>query len=244
MPKHAIIARLRSFYFIAQIGKLGPKPNVQIEAWLNCFGPVSLKGMPLAIPAGVGPNFQAFIWLGRYHTTSLETVGPTVICFIAKPTHRVKVWGATSLLPCQSKRCRVRATLLFITCQPNGALNFFPRFSFPLFSIDKKDEWIKPLIKMEGGHGTDAEREDEDSESELLRDRFRLSTISIAETEGSISLPNTYAFINLSQQLSAFLFLIQFHRCASFILSSQEKWNGYIWTNNCLHCGFGFQICR
>ncbi|OAY30615.1 protein MHF1 homolog [Manihot esculenta] len=36
---------------------------------------------------------------------------------------------------------------------------------------------------MEGGHGTDAEREDEDSESELLRDRFRLSTISIAETE-------------------------------------------------------------
>lgn len=81
---------------------------------------------------------------------------------------------------------------------------------------------------MEGGHGTDAEREDEDSESELLRDRFRLSTISIAETEGSISLPNTYAFINLSQQLSAFLFLIQFHRCASFILSSQEKWNGYI----------------
>ncbi|XP_037495572.1 protein MHF1 homolog isoform X2 [Jatropha curcas] len=36
---------------------------------------------------------------------------------------------------------------------------------------------------MEGGHGSDAEREEDDSVSELLRDRFRLSTISIAEAE-------------------------------------------------------------
>ncbi|XP_015582087.1 protein MHF1 homolog isoform X4 [Ricinus communis] len=36
---------------------------------------------------------------------------------------------------------------------------------------------------MEGRHGSDVEREDDDSLSELLRDRFRLCTISIAESE-------------------------------------------------------------
>uniref|UniRef100_A0A2P2J6B7 Centromere protein S-like n=2 Tax=Rhizophora mucronata TaxID=61149 RepID=A0A2P2J6B7_RHIMU len=36
---------------------------------------------------------------------------------------------------------------------------------------------------MEGGHGSDPEREEDDLVSELLRDRFRLSTISIAEAE-------------------------------------------------------------
>ena len=37
----------------------------------------------------------------------------------------------------------------------------------------------------EGWKGTKMETEDDDSVSELLRDRFRLSTISIAEYEGS-----------------------------------------------------------
>lgn len=37
-----------------------------------------------------------------------------------------------------------------------------------------------------GGGGSDLEREEEDdSVSEVLRDRFRLSTISIAEAQGS-----------------------------------------------------------
>lgn len=40
---------------------------------------------------------------------------------------------------------------------------------------------------MEGGGGAgEVEREGHDSETELLRDRFRLSAISIAEAEGSI----------------------------------------------------------
>ncbi|XP_057970283.1 protein MHF1 homolog [Malania oleifera] len=36
---------------------------------------------------------------------------------------------------------------------------------------------------MEGGGASDAEREDDDAATELLRDRFRLATISIAEAE-------------------------------------------------------------
>ncbi|KAL6996837.1 MHF histone-fold complex component [Sarracenia purpurea var. burkii] len=34
-----------------------------------------------------------------------------------------------------------------------------------------------------GGLGTDTEREEEDAATDILRDRFRLSTISIAESE-------------------------------------------------------------
>lgn len=42
-------------------------------------------------------------------------------------------------------------------------------------------------MAMEGvGRADEVEREENDSESQLLRDRFRLSAISIAEAEGSI----------------------------------------------------------
>lgn len=41
-----------------------------------------------------------------------------------------------------------------------------------------------------GGGGSDLEREEEDdSVSEVLRDRFRLSTISIAEAQGLFHFP-------------------------------------------------------
>lgn len=38
---------------------------------------------------------------------------------------------------------------------------------------------------MEGGNGSEVEREEDDSVSDILQDRFRLSAVSIAENEGS-----------------------------------------------------------
>lgn len=39
---------------------------------------------------------------------------------------------------------------------------------------------------MEGGNGNEVEREEDDSVSDILQDRFRLSAVSIAENEGSV----------------------------------------------------------
>lgn len=45
---------------------------------------------------------------------------------------------------------------------------------------------VIPKFSMEGGNGSEVEREEDDSVSDILQDRFRLSAISIAENEGSV----------------------------------------------------------
>ena len=55
------------------------------------------------------------------------------------------------------------------------------------------------MARQEEGWKTKMESEDDDSMSELLRDRFRLSTISIAESEGSFFF---FSLENLTLQFS------------------------------------------
>lgn len=83
------------------------------------------------------------------------------------------------------------------------------------------------------------EREEEDSVSELLRDRFRVSTISIAEAEGTTFF-NLPSFINW-MVLILFLVLTS-HLSNAISLHSEEKRHGNIGTRDDLHCRFGLQI--
>lgn len=71
---------------------------------------------------------------------------------------------------------------------------------------------------MEGdGNENDAERYEEDeSVSDILRDRFRLSTISIAESEGKLIRYETSNSVAFSVRFTAF-FLFSF---LIFLLSS------------------------
>lgn len=77
------------------------------------------------------------------------------------------------------------------------------------------------------------EEEETESVSEVLRDRFRLSTISIAEAEGTFFL--SFSFFCLETEIKKKFVLLFF---------SEKKWNGSIRTHCRLHFRFGLQICR
>lgn len=90
-----------------------------------------------------------------------------------------------------------------------------------------------------GGGGSDLEREEEDdSVSEVLRDRFRLSTISVAEAQGSFPFSIPHCLVaEETRQLNRFcvvtiqcVFYIFVERSVFdiFIMFSQEKRHGNI----------------
>jgi len=81
----------------------------------------------------------------------------------------------------------------------------------------------------------EVEEEETESVSDVLRDRFRLSTISIAEAEGN--------FFHLSSSSFFFFGKLKF-RNVSFCVFSEKKWYGNIRTHCRLHFRFGLQICR
>lgn len=85
------------------------------------------------------------------------------------------------------------------------------------------------------GSDIEMEREEEDDEETLLlRDRFRLSAISIAESEGLLSLSISL----LSSPLSIGYLIL------TIFLTSEEEWNAGIGANCCLYFQFGVQLCR
>ena len=81
----------------------------------------------------------------------------------------------------------------------------------------------------------EVEEEETESVSDVLRDRFRLSTISIAEAEGTF----------FHHFLSFLFFCLETEIQKCFVLFfSEKKWYGNIRTHCRLHFRFGLQICR
>lgn len=75
-----------------------------------------------------------------------------------------------------------------------------------------------------GAIGSEIDREEEEAENEILRDRFRLCTISIAEAEGLICRSMyLYEFFYVFNSL---LIVVFYSEIFQYFLSSEAVWNG------------------